>query len=204
MLTAAAGARGRLRVRGQDTCPPGAPADHAAERKFCSINHDLRHRAMGGVVPASDLGGYGRAWGGWWSEPPYSMHFGPDGGGMVTFLVCPPDDLVLVVTIQWLGRLLRLGAGQRLADLGPGGQGHHWGTSLGPGVSSRLFGVHGARVQPGVSPLRGVSFRRVLRTQALRRGDSCARRPRCPAGCGPRRIPPSWGSRRSSRPSRFS
>ena len=81
---------------------------------------------MGGVVPASDLGGYGRAWGGWWSEPPYSMHFGPDGGGMVTFLVYPPDDLVLVVTIQWLGRLLRLGAGQRLADLGPGGQGHHW------------------------------------------------------------------------------
>jgi hypothetical protein len=41
---------------------------------------------MGGVVPVSDLGGYGRAWGGWWSEPPYSMHFGPDGGG-----------------IQWLG-----------------------------------------------------------------------------------------------------
>ena len=34
---------------------------------------------------------------------PYSMHFGPDGGGMVTFLVYPPDDLVLVVKIQWLG-----------------------------------------------------------------------------------------------------
>ena len=30
-----AGARGRLRVRGQDTCPPGAPADHAAEREVC-------------------------------------------------------------------------------------------------------------------------------------------------------------------------
>ena len=52
---------------------------------------------MGGVVPASDHGGYGRAWGGWWSELPYSMHFGPDGGGMVTFLAYPPDDLVLVV-----------------------------------------------------------------------------------------------------------
>jgi hypothetical protein len=25
------------------------------------------------------------------------MHFGPDGGGMVTFLAYPPDDLVLVV-----------------------------------------------------------------------------------------------------------
>jgi hypothetical protein len=31
------------------------------------------------------------------------MQFGPDGGGMVTFLVYPPDDLVLVVKIQWLG-----------------------------------------------------------------------------------------------------
>jgi hypothetical protein len=66
---------------------------------------------MGGVVPASDLRGYGRAWGGWWSEPLYSMHFGPDGGGMVTFLVYPPDDLVQVVKISgsavsdvWLSR----------------------------------------------------------------------------------------------------
>ena len=32
-----------------------------------------------------------------------SLHFGPDGGGLVTFLVYPPDDLVLVVKIQWLG-----------------------------------------------------------------------------------------------------
>jgi hypothetical protein len=34
---------------------------------------------------------------------PYSMHFGPDGAGMVTFLVYPPDDLVLAGKIQWLG-----------------------------------------------------------------------------------------------------
>ena len=59
MITVAAGARGRLRVRGQDTCPPGAPADHAAERKFCSINHDLRHRAMGGVVRRQTSGAMG-------------------------------------------------------------------------------------------------------------------------------------------------
>ena len=32
-----------------------------------------------------------------------SLHFGPDGGGLVTFLVYPPDDLVLVVKVQWLG-----------------------------------------------------------------------------------------------------
>ena len=31
------------------------------------------------------------------------LHFGPDGAGLVTFLVYPPDDLVLVVKIQWLG-----------------------------------------------------------------------------------------------------
>ena len=35
--------------------------------------------------------------------PLRSLHFGPDGGGLVTFLVYPPDDLVLVVKIQWLG-----------------------------------------------------------------------------------------------------
>jgi hypothetical protein len=37
------------------------------------------------------------------SMPRRSLHFGPDGAGLVTFLVCPPDDLVLVVKVQWLG-----------------------------------------------------------------------------------------------------
>ena len=37
------------------------------------------------------------------SMPLRSLHFGLDGGGLVTFLVYPPDDLVLVVKIQWLG-----------------------------------------------------------------------------------------------------
>ena len=37
------------------------------------------------------------------SMPLRSLHFGPDGGGLVTFLVYPPDDLVLVVKIQWPG-----------------------------------------------------------------------------------------------------
>jgi hypothetical protein len=35
--------------------------------------------------------------------PLRSLHFGPGGGGLVRFLVYPPDDLVLVVQIQWLG-----------------------------------------------------------------------------------------------------
>jgi hypothetical protein len=42
--------------------------------------------------------------------PVRSLHFGPDGGGLVTFLVYPPDDLVLVVKIQWLGGLATFGS----------------------------------------------------------------------------------------------
>jgi hypothetical protein len=32
-----------------------------------------------------------------------TLHFGQHHEGIVTFLVYPPDDLVLVVRIQWLG-----------------------------------------------------------------------------------------------------
>lgn len=32
-----------------------------------------------------------------------TLHFGQNHEGLVTFLVYPPDDLVLVVGIQWLG-----------------------------------------------------------------------------------------------------
>jgi len=41
----------------------------------------------------------------------------------------------------------------------------------------------------GDSPLRGGPLRRVLRTQALRRGGSPRTTPRWPAACGSRRIP---------------
>jgi hypothetical protein len=37
------------------------------------------------------------------SMPLLTLHFGPHDEGLVTFLVYPPDDLVLVVKIQWLG-----------------------------------------------------------------------------------------------------
>jgi hypothetical protein len=39
-------------------------------------------------------------------DPPKDLrilYFGPHGEGLVTFLLYPPDDLVLVVKIQWLG-----------------------------------------------------------------------------------------------------
>lgn len=35
--------------------------------------------------------------------PLRTLHFGGNSEGLVTFLVYPPDDLVLVVRIQWLG-----------------------------------------------------------------------------------------------------
>lgn len=35
--------------------------------------------------------------------PLRTLHFGQHNEGLVTFLVYPPDDLVLVVRIQWLG-----------------------------------------------------------------------------------------------------
>jgi hypothetical protein len=40
------------------------------------------------------------------NDPPTllrTLHFGPHHEGLVTFLVYPPGDLVLVVKIQWLG-----------------------------------------------------------------------------------------------------
>jgi hypothetical protein len=32
------------------------------------------------------------------------LHFGTHDEGLVTFLIYPPDDLVLVVRIQWPGQ----------------------------------------------------------------------------------------------------
>lgn len=40
------------------------------------------------------------------NDPPAllrTLHFGRHGEGLVTFLIYPPDDLVLVVRLQWLG-----------------------------------------------------------------------------------------------------
>ncbi len=36
-------------------------------------------------------------------KPLRTLSFGPDDNGLVTFLVYAPDDLVLVVNVQWLG-----------------------------------------------------------------------------------------------------
>jgi hypothetical protein len=54
------------------------------------------------------------------SMPLRSPHFGPGGEGLVTFLVYPPDDLVLVVKLQWLGELATLGSPGRPYATGRG------------------------------------------------------------------------------------
>jgi hypothetical protein len=35
--------------------------------------------------------------------PLRTLHFGGSSEGLITFLIYPPDELVLVVRIQWLG-----------------------------------------------------------------------------------------------------
>jgi hypothetical protein len=37
------------------------------------------------------------------NQPVRMLHFGPDHEGLVTLLIYPPDQLVLVVRVQWLG-----------------------------------------------------------------------------------------------------
>jgi len=49
-----------------------------------------------------------------------SLHFGSDGAGLVTFLMYPPDDLVPVVKIQWLGGQRRLALLRRPYAIGRG------------------------------------------------------------------------------------
>jgi hypothetical protein len=36
-------------------------------------------------------------------KPMRNLYFGPHDEGLVTFLIYPPDDLALVVQIQWVG-----------------------------------------------------------------------------------------------------
>ena len=54
------------------------------------------------AVTIVDPADYGRAPGDP-DRPVRTLAFGPHGEGLVTFLVYPPDELVLVARIQWLG-----------------------------------------------------------------------------------------------------
>jgi hypothetical protein len=81
--------------------------DVPAEPQFASLGQDVQAAltAFMDAVVIVDPMEYQR----WPDEPTNpprpvrTLHFGPHNEGLVTFLVYPPDDLVLVVKIQWLG-----------------------------------------------------------------------------------------------------
>jgi hypothetical protein len=78
--------------------------EDVAEQQFASLPPRVR-RMLAEFMDAAvivDPAEYQRDPGGV-NAPLRTLHFGPHGDGLVTFLVYPPDDLVLVVRIQWLG-----------------------------------------------------------------------------------------------------
>ena len=82
--------------------------DDPAEPEFASLSQNIQAALtafMDAVVIVDPVEYQRRP-----DEPPDSppapmrtLHFGQHYEGLVTFLVYPPDELVLVVKIQWLG-----------------------------------------------------------------------------------------------------
>jgi hypothetical protein len=79
--------------------------DGPALHEFAALRQPVRAelaRFLDAVVIA-DPAGYQRRPGEPGDRPLRMLHFGPHDEGLVTFLIYPPDQLVLVVRIQWLG-----------------------------------------------------------------------------------------------------
>lgn len=81
--------------------------DEAAEPYFNALRAEIQARltAFMDAVVLVDPVEYQRHCGER-SEPPAllrTVHFGDHHEGLVTFLIYPPGDLVLVVRLQWLG-----------------------------------------------------------------------------------------------------
>jgi len=80
--------------------------DGAAHREFADLSQDAK-KALAEFIDAAVLvnpAEYQRRPG----EPAdpaalRTLPFGPHAQGLATFLVYPPDELVLVVKIQWIG-----------------------------------------------------------------------------------------------------
>jgi hypothetical protein len=66
-------------------------------RRACGRHWKPSWKPSSSLTPWSTSGGVARP------TPLRSLHFGPHDEGLVTFLVYPPDELVQVVRIQWLG-----------------------------------------------------------------------------------------------------
>ena len=81
--------------------------DGAAQQEFAALSPDVRATLatfMDAVVIVDPLQYQRRS--DERDDPPAplrTLHFGLHHEGLVMFLVYPPDDLVLVVRIQWLG-----------------------------------------------------------------------------------------------------
>jgi hypothetical protein len=78
--------------------------DEPADREFADLPQTARQILAGfmDAVVIVDPAEYHRSPG----ETRRTMRtlpFGPHGQGLVTFLIYPPDDLVLVIKIQWIG-----------------------------------------------------------------------------------------------------
>jgi hypothetical protein len=79
--------------------------DGPALHEFAALSQPVRAelaRFLDAVVIA-DPAGYQCRRGEPGERPLRMLHFGPHDEGLVTFLIYPPDQLVLVVRIQWLG-----------------------------------------------------------------------------------------------------
>ena len=63
---------------------------------------ESRHRTLGRSLVIVDPMEYQRS-PGEPRKPLRTLYFGHQSQGLVTFLVDPPDDLVLITRIQWLG-----------------------------------------------------------------------------------------------------
>jgi hypothetical protein len=78
--------------------------DEPADREFADLPRPARQTladSMDAVVIVDPAEYQGRP-----GEPNRALRtlpFGPHNQGLVTFLIYPPDNLVLVVKIQWLG-----------------------------------------------------------------------------------------------------
>jgi len=79
-------------------------ADDIADEQFASLPHQARlelARFMDAVVIVDPME-YQRS-PGEPHKPLRTLYFGSHHEGLVTFLIYPPDDLVLITRIQWLG-----------------------------------------------------------------------------------------------------
>jgi hypothetical protein len=78
--------------------------DGIAEQQFAELPHHVRRElaAFMDAVVIVDPSEYQRT-PAEAARALRTLYFGPNNEGLVVFLIYPPDDLVLITRIQWLG-----------------------------------------------------------------------------------------------------